>query len=709
MLAIYKRELKSFFHSFVGWLFLAVTFFMMGIYFTVYNMLSGYPTISYVLQSVIFLFIITIPILTMRTLAEDRKYKTDQLILTAPVSVGKIVAGKYLALVTVLAIPTVAIGLTPLALMQVGEFQTGISYTALLGFFLYGCLGLAIGLFVSSLTESVVIAAVLTLVLLFVGYIMTGLCSIISTSGTGTFSEIVAKILGAFDMVSPFDQLCTGYFNLTAVIYYVTFTLFMLFVTSQSIQKRRYSVSGKGIKLGAYSITSILVLAVLTVVVNVGVAQIPEQYVSYDVTANKIYSLTDETKEMLEGIDKDVTIYVLADESEKDADLDNTLQQAAGLSKHITVTYVSPTSNPKFYYNYTQEEPTTNSLIVTTDSNSVVVDYNNIYSYSMNYSTYEYEVTGYDGEGQLAAAVSSVLAEKIPKYYIIEGHGELAFEDTFNSAMTKENVQYELLSLYSVDAIPEDADAIIINAPTSDFSQDDVDKVIAFLEQGGNALLIPTWTEEALPNFEQILAYYGVSMIDGMIVELDKNYYYAGSPYYLIPTIEYDETTKRIQNLNVFAPFSRGLSYDQDSEEDISYTPLLETSSESFSKTDISNTQDYTKMDGDAQGPFVIALKARKTTSQQAGSEAVIVATESMFTNDADVMFPGNNQKFFCNIISYLTEQELSTAIPAKSFDIGYLAFNARVSIVTGVIAILLLPVGCLIIGLVIWLTRRRK
>ena len=114
-------------------------------------------------------------------------------------------------------------------------------------------------------------------------------------------------------------------------------------------------------------------------------------------------------------------------------------------------------------------------------------------------------------------------------------------------------------------------------------------------------------------------------------------------------------------------------------------------------------------MDGDAQGPFVIALKARKTTSQQAGSEAVIVATESMFTNDADVMFPGNNQKFFCNIISYLTEQELSTAIPAKSFDIGYLAFNARVSIVTGVIAILLLPVGCLIIGLVIWLTRRRK
>ena len=134
--AIYKRELKSFFHSFVGWLFLAATLFLMGIYFTVYNIMSGYPTISYVLQSIVFIFILTIPILTMRILSEERKYKTDQLILTAPVSVGKIVLGKYLSLVTVLAVPTVLVGLTPLFLMRAGAFQMGISYASLAGFFL---------------------------------------------------------------------------------------------------------------------------------------------------------------------------------------------------------------------------------------------------------------------------------------------------------------------------------------------------------------------------------------------------------------------------------------------------------------------------------------------------------------------------------------------------------------------------------------------
>ena len=213
MKAIYKRELRSFFHSFVGWLFLAATLFMMGIYFTVYNIMSGYPTISYVLQSIVFIFILTIPILTMRVLSEDRKYKTDQLILTAPISVGQIVLGKYLALVTVLAIPTVLVGLTPLALMRAGEFQTGISYVSLLGFFLYGCLGLAIGLFLSSLTESVVIAAVLTLIVLFAGYIMAGLCSMVSSAGTGVFAEYFVKVMYCFDMIGRFDALSNGYFQ----------------------------------------------------------------------------------------------------------------------------------------------------------------------------------------------------------------------------------------------------------------------------------------------------------------------------------------------------------------------------------------------------------------------------------------------------------------------------------------------------------------
>lgn len=707
MIAIYKRDLKSFFHSFVGWLFVAATLFMMGIYFTVFNMLAGYPTISYVLQSIVFLFIITIPILTMRSLSEDRKYKTDQLILTAPVSVGRIVMGKYLALVTVLAIPTIVIGLTPLALMQAGEFQIGISYSSLLGFFLYGCLALAIGLFLSSLTESVVIAAVLTLVVLFLGYIMSGLCSILSSSGTTLLADILSKILYCFDMVSRFDMLSSGYFQIEAVAYYVTLTAFVLFCTAQFIQKRRYSVSGKGIKLGAYSVATILVMAALVIAVNLGLNYVPDQYTSFDVTANKIYTLTDDTKEMVSNLAEDITIYVLAEEASKDEDLDTTLTQLEGLSGHIKVEYVSPVANPKFYYNYTSEEPTDNSLIVVGPDNSTVVDYNSIYAYELNYNTYSYEITGYDGEGQLASAISYVLTEDIPKFYIIAGHGELEFEDTFLNALTKENVTYEELTLYSVDEIPADAQGVIINAPTSDFSEDDADKVIAYLEQGGSAFLLPTFTEESMDNFERILDFYEVSLVDGIIVEGDRNYYYQ-SPYYLFPEIAYDEVTQRVLDGAVFAPLSRGLSYD-DETEGIYYTPLLTTSENSFSKVDIYEAENYNKSENDIDGPFAISLRAEKTTDQGEISQALIVANESMFTTVADDMVPGYNIKLFCSMISSLADHERSIAIPAKSFEIGNLIFSAQSVYLVGAIAIFILPIGLLIAGLVIWLRRRKK
>lgn len=708
MAAIYKRELKSFFHSFVGWLYVAVMIAVMGIYFFLCNMLVGYPTISYALQSVVFIIVFTIPILTMRSLSEERKYKTDQLILTSPVSVSQIVFGKYLALMTVFVIPLIIIGLTPPILMYVGEFQTGLSYTSLLGFFLYGCLGLAVGLFISSLTESVVIAAVFTLIIMFVGYIMSGLCSIISTSGTTAFAGYAAKILSCFDMVSRFDSLSSGYFEVDAIVYYVSLTAFILFCTVQSIQKRRYAFAGKGIKIGAYSIFNILVAGVLTILVNIGLNYVPEQYISYDVTVNKLFTLTDDTVQLVSNLSQDVTIYVLVDEDSKDADLDRTLQQLRGYSDHIQVEYVSPVANPMFYYKYTDIQPATNSLIVVGDYASTVVDYNDMYMYQMNYYTYSNELVGYDGEGQIVSALARVVVADVPKFYMISGHDEWAFDETFLNALYKENVTYETLNLYAVDAVPEDAYGVIINAPYSDYSNDDMGKILSYLEQGGNAFIIIPQAQinTEMENFEQIVGYYGVSIVDGLIVESDRGLYYQ-SPYDLFPNIVYDAITEQIYDGTVFAPISRGLAYDEDSE-DVIYRPLLTTSDESFSKTNILNLEDYRKADTDIDGPFVIAMEAEKPAANGEVTKAVIVSTEEMFTSEADNVVPGYNAKLFGSIVADLADRDVSMGIPVKYYEIGNFAFSARTVFLVGVL-IFLMVIFCLSSGLVIWIRRRRK
>lgn len=702
MIAIYKREVQSFFNSFIGWLFLAATLLIMGVYFTVYNIIYGYPNISAVLQSVIFLFMIAMPVITMRSLAEERKYKTDQLIFTAPVSIGKVVAGKYLALLSVFSIPVIAIGITPVILSFNGNFQMGISYTALLGFFLYGAFALSIGLFLSSLTESVVIAAVLTFVALFLGYLMSGLCSIISQTG-----NLLTKVLGAFDMIGRFDEMVSGSFYVPSVVYYVSFTLFMLFCTTQSIHKRRYAVSGKGLKIGAYSVGMIVIAAVLTVAVNIIAVNLPEDMISLDVTSNKLYTLTEESKEFVSNLQDDVTIYVLTNEDYKDGNLDKTVGKLKSLSDHITVSYIDPSVNPRFYTNYSATEPSSNSLIVVGPERSRVIDYNDIYEYEMDYMHSSYRLTGYDGEGQLVSALAYVTTDDMPKVYIVSGHDELVFEGAYTQAIQKENIEYEEISLLKTEKIPEDAKAVIMNAPTADYSEAEVDKLLDYLERGGNAIIIPTWTEKKLKNFEKILDYYGVLLVNGMIAEGDSGMYYA-NPFHLLPKINADDITDSVYNAAVFAPYARGLVYDDDSE-NVYYTPLLETSSVSYSKVNLETAENFDKAKEDIEGPFTIALKAEKTLDGGNISSAVIVATENLFTESADGMVPGNNIKLFGSVLSALVEHESSISVPVKYYDSTNLVFPTRIYAFVGIVSIIIIPLFCLITGFAVWLGRRKR
>ena len=287
MTAIFKRELKSYLTSMVGYLFIFFVLVLTGIYFSAYQLSAGYSKFESTLSALTFVFLIGVPILSMRVLAEERKQKTDQLLLTAPVSVWDIVFGKYLALVAVFAIPVVIMCFYPLIMSKFGTVAYASAYTGILGFFLLGCSNIAIGLFLSSLTESPVIAAVITFGALFICYMMNSLTSILSQTAATSFLIIamlilgvavvvysvvkntflavligiigeavltgiyflkstllegaVQKILSVFDLSSHFDDFTNGILDVSNVVYYLTVIGLFLFFTVQSIQKRRWS------------------------------------------------------------------------------------------------------------------------------------------------------------------------------------------------------------------------------------------------------------------------------------------------------------------------------------------------------------------------------------------------------------------------------------------------------------------------------------
>lgn len=701
MKAIYKKELQSLFHSMIGWLFAAALLFFISIYFAAYNLMYLSPSISNAISSVGVVLVVAIPILTMRILAEERKQKTDQLILTAPISIGKIVLGKYLALVTALFVPTAVVCTYPLIMSAFGEVGFAECYTAILGFFLYSAAGIAVGVFLSSITESQIIAAVLSFAVLLITYIMGGITTLISQEGNA-----LTTILSQFDFYEKFVTFLSGSLQMQSVVYFLSVIALFLFFTTQSIQKRRFSVSSKSFAIGAYSSATIVAMLVLTVIVNMIAAQLPASIANIDVTKEKLYSITDDTKELVKQLEEDVTIYVLSNKKSQDETVAQTLQNYEDLSNHIKIEYKDPVKYPNFYTEYTDSALTQNSLIVVSEKRSKTIDYYSLYETEMDYTTYSTTTTGYDAEGQITSAISYVTNENIPKVYVIEGHEEMTLDATFQSALEKENVETETINLLQYESIPEDAQAIMILAPISDFSSDDADKVIAYLEKGGKALITTGMTDKDMTNFKRVLAFYNVTLHDGMIVEGDANHYYQ-NPFYLLPDVASDTLTSGIYGSKyIFAPYAQAMTVTE--AEDISVTALLTTTDSSFNKSDLNNLESVDKAEGDLEGPFNLGMVLEKQTGETT-STAVMFSSEALFTASASEMVSGANLQLFSNVLSAYADHEVTVSIPVKSLERGSLTVTQSSFMLVALITVIIIPVGMLVAGFVIWFRRRRR
>ncbi len=194
MKAIFKKELKSYFCSMTGYALVSFLIIFVGIYFMIYNMGYGYPYFSYTLSGVMLVLMVFVPVLTMRSFAEERKNRTDQLLLTSPVKIRDIVAGKYLAMVTVFCVPNAVFCLFPLIIRMQGNANLLSDYIAILEFVILGCTFIAAGMFFSSITESPMIAAVSTFAVTQVLYIWDTLMGYLPDSAGGNLAVIIPEI-----------------------------------------------------------------------------------------------------------------------------------------------------------------------------------------------------------------------------------------------------------------------------------------------------------------------------------------------------------------------------------------------------------------------------------------------------------------------------------------------------------------------------------
>ena len=288
MTAVYKRELRTYFQSMTGPVFIAFLLAFTGIYFVAYNLSAGYPYFSYTLSGSLIVFLVGIPLITMRSFSEERRSRTDQLLLTAPVSLFRIVMGKYFAMITVIAIPNVIFCIYPLIIRSQGTAYLTVDYISIFVFFLLGCVYAAIGMFISALTESQMIAFISTFGILLVLYLWDGILSllpssaisglagvvvilaavvfyiyhmtdnitlagIIGVSGTaaavilyilrpGLFENLLSTLLGRLALANVFtDITANSIVDVTGIVLYLSIIAVFVFLTVQTVQKRRWS------------------------------------------------------------------------------------------------------------------------------------------------------------------------------------------------------------------------------------------------------------------------------------------------------------------------------------------------------------------------------------------------------------------------------------------------------------------------------------
>lgn len=474
----------------------------------------------------------------------------------------------------------------------------------------------------------------------------------------------------------------------------------------QLAAENRQALSTRTAKMGGYSVVLALIVLAILVAVNVLFSVLPSKFTQFDISAAQLYSLTSDTKVVATNLDKDVTIYWITQAGQESTVLDKLLDRYQDLSDLITVVKKDPDIYPTFAQQYTDETVVNNSLVVECGDKSRYISYDDIYQVD----TASYYTTGsvsqsFDGEGQITSAIDYVVSDELPKLYLLSGHGEVALSDTFSNELTRSNYEtVEDFSLLNVDEIPEDCDALLINAPTSDISDEELTMLRDYVQGGGKLLVLSGPQKEAsLTNLDTLLADYDVTVSDGIVVDTDREHYAFTAPYVLMPDIESSDITDPLteESSHVIVPIAQGLTVGSNG----SVTALLTTSDEAFSKAAGYAMTTYEKEDGDTDGPFTLAVSITDSTAE---GKIVWVASDYLLDDTYNSYSSGANLDLVMNGLSWMIGKNDAVSIRAKSLNNSYLTISSSSATVLKVVMIGVIPVCFLLLGIDEVLRRRK-
>ena len=426
------------------------------------------------------------------------------------------------------------------------------------------------------------------------------------------------------------------------------------------------------------SSVAIAIAVVLVIVVNVFVSVLNNKLpLKIDLTSNKMYELSDKTKEYLKNYDTPVDIYILAGESEQDGNIRTVLDKYAAANENINVTNINMTSNPTFGKKYVTDGKSLQSNSVIVDGGDKFKTYTMTELYGVNAQTGQY--TSLNVENKITSALKYISSETQQKAYLIKGHNEIAV-DGAKTKLESENFEVGEVNTLT-DDIPSDANVLIVAKPTADFSKEEITKLDSYLQKGGNIQVYLDVDSKNLTNlYNYLKSSWGIGVSDNLVIETDtsKSVSLSGSSMSLVvPNVKsYEFTDSIIDNQRTLAyfPYSRLITQEFESNGDISVTPVL-TSSE----------------------------KAYTTSNYVSGNTMLLTIDETTLTNNYGLA----NYDYFMNLTNFMIGNEESFTVDEKTLVNNVITLSDLGQKIIFAFVVIIIPITVLIIGLVIWIKRR--
>lgn len=451
------------------------------------------------------------------------------------------------------------------------------------------------------------------------------------------------------------------------------------------------------LKKGGYTaILSVIVIAAV-IILNMIVGRLPEKVRQWDMSSSQIYSLGKTTTDLVKGLDKDVTIYVVGDPSKIDKRITSFVNRYGDLSSHIKVETVDSVLHPE---QVKKLNATDSTLLVSCETTNktqsipftdiIKIDQSSYYYYGQT------KETEFDGEGQLTGAISHVTSDVSKTIYTTEGHQEAAFGGTVSDMLKKSNLTVNSINLLKDGKIPDDCELLLINAPESDLANDEKTMLTDYLDKGGHVLILAGYSEKERPNLTAVISAYGLNLENGMAA--DTKNFYQNNPYYIFPTIETgSEVTNGVDTRSAALVLqSAAMTKTENVPEGITVTPFMQTSDGGMLVTE----------EAQKKGTYILGAVSEKKLDT-GSSRLTVFSTPTLIDENLNTSFTNlTNLTLFMNAVTSNFKDVANVSIPSKSLEVTYNTVTHGG--MWGILFIFVIPAASLCCGLIIWFKRRR-